>query len=258
MARAILIHWNAAEAGPLLAALRGPEVEAELCIPDGAAGLRPFDAAPPAAFVISLDRVPSRGRDVALFLRQRKATRGVPLVFAGGSTAAVPAIRKLLPDAHYTDWSGIRAVLAAALRETPSAPLVVPKAMAGYAGTPLPQKLGIKPGAAVVLLGAPPQFERQLEPLPEGAKLVRRARDASRVLLFTGSLRDLAKRFETAAAMAADGGGLWVIWPKRASRVQTDLTQAAVRRFGLDAGWVDYKICAVDETWSGLCFARRP
>jgi hypothetical protein len=129
--------------------------------------------------------------------------------------------------------------------------------MAGYSGTPLPKKLGIKANTTVAMLGAPAKFEQKLEPLPEGVRIRRRAVVADRVLLFVDSAERLARAFEEAAASVREGGGLWLIWPKKTSGRKSDLGEAPIRRFGLDAGWVDYKICAVDETWSGLQFARR-
>lgn len=255
MRRVVLIHWKPGEASEGLDRLRRAGVEPQLCKPNGVAGLREFDAAPPHAFVIDLGRVPSQGTAVAVELRRRIGTRMVPLVFAGGEPEKVEKARRLLPDAHFTPWDHIAKALGSALGRAPEAP-VVPGTMAAYAGAPLPRKLGIKPGAVVALVGAPGRFERKLEPLLEGARLTARAREADRVLLFAGSLLDLARRFPAAGGVKP-GGSLWIIWPKQASGVETDLTQAAVRRFGLDAGWVDYKICAVDDTWSGLCFSRR-
>jgi len=76
-------------------------------------------------------------------------------------------------------------------------------------------------------------------------------------LLFARSRADLERRFPAASRAVGEGGSLWIAWPKQASGVKTDLTQAVVRAHGLGEGWVDYKICAIDETWSGLCFARR-
>jgi hypothetical protein len=128
----------------------------------------------------------------------------------------------------------------------------------GYSGTPLPKKLGVRAGAVVTLLGAPPGFERKLGALPEKVRLKRQARGkANLIVLFLKSRAELDRRFPVAARALAEGGGLWIAWPKKASGVTTDLTQATVRRFGLGAGFVDYKICAIDETWSGLLFARR-
>ena len=131
--------------------------------------------------------------------------------------------------------------------------------MAGYSGTPLPKKLGIKPGSGVALLGAPPGFaETTLGALPEGATIREDSRSAFDVgLLFARSKADLARRFPAAARAMADPGALWILWPKKASGVVTDLGENAVRDFGLAAGLVDYKVAAIDATWSGLCFARR-
>ena len=179
----------------------------------------------------------------------------MPLVIAGGLPEKVARIRALLPDAVYTDWDHAGAAIRAAIKNPPARP-VTPGAMAAYTETSLPRKLGITASSAVALLGAPPDFARKLEPLPEGVRILTRG-TADRLLLFTTSLGDLRRRFPTAARRVKPGGGLWIVWPKRGSGVPADLTQAVVRRFGIAAGWVDYKICSVDETWSGLLFARR-
>ena len=138
------------------------------------------------------------------------------------------------------------------------ATIVPASALAGYSGTPLPRKLGIKPDTVVALLGAPEGFEAVLQPLPEDVRFKHSARGAANlILLFVKSRAEMQRRFPAAARCLADGGGLWIAWPKKASGVATDLTQATVRSFGLGAAFVDYKICAIDETWSGLLFARR-
>ncbi len=130
--------------------------------------------------------------------------------------------------------------------------------MAAYSGTPLPKKLRLRSGSLVALLGAPPGFEGKLGALPEGVRLQRQARPRPKVIvLFAKSQRDLARQFPAAARALAEGGALWIAWRKQASGGGTDLQQRAVRAFGLQAGFVDYKICAIDETWSALCFARR-
>ena len=130
--------------------------------------------------------------------------------------------------------------------------------MDGYSGRPLAGKLGIRRDSLVALLDAPAGFERRLEGLPPGVRLARHLRSRPRtIMLFAKSRAGLARRFPGAARALADGGALWIVWPKQASGLPTDLTQRAVRELGLGAGFVDYKICAVDATWSGLCFARR-
>lgn len=128
---------------------------------------------------------------------------------------------------------------------------------AGYSGTPLPKKLGIREKYAVLLLNAPARFERKLEPLPAGAEYVGDAASARVVVLFAASQAELARDFRPLAKALPQKSALWIAWPKKASGVKTDLGENVVREFGLDAGWVDYKVCAIDETWSGLCFAKR-
>jgi hypothetical protein len=128
----------------------------------------------------------------------------------------------------------------------------------GYSGTPLPKKLGIKPGSVLALLGAPEGFDRTLGALPEGVSIRTRARGASDVVvLFAPWRRVLERRFAAAVGILAVGGGLWIAWPKKASGVATDVTESIVRAAGLASGLVDNKICAIDATWSGLRFMRR-
>lgn len=130
--------------------------------------------------------------------------------------------------------------------------------MAGYSATPLARKLGITTGARIALVAAPAGFERSLDGLPERVTLRRQARGPLDVLVFFCTRRsDLEKRFARLANTIELGGGLWIAWPKKASGVATDLTENVVREIGLDAGLVDNKVCAVDETWSGLRFVYR-
>jgi hypothetical protein len=130
--------------------------------------------------------------------------------------------------------------------------------MAGYSPRPLVAKLGIKPGTRVVLLGAPPRYALTLGKLPPGAKLARASRGPqSFVHIFTRARADLGKRLPALARALADEGMIWVSWPKRASGVATDVTEDVVRDIALPLGLVDVKVCAVDDTWSGLKLVRR-
>lgn len=130
--------------------------------------------------------------------------------------------------------------------------------MAGYSGTPLARKLGIKEGALVALLGAPDGFEAELEPLPGGVRLRRRLRrDLDVAVLFVTDRGQLERHFPRAAASLQPAGGLWVAWPRWSSGVATDLTENALRDVGLPAGLVDNKVCAINEAWSGLRFVIR-
>ena len=126
--------------------------------------------------------------------------------------------------------------------------------MAGYSGTPLAKRLGIKPGHAVAVLGlAPASFEAGLE-LPEGAKISRQLRPTPYdvIVLFVERLADLEGRFAKVVGRLHPAGGLWIAWPKQAAKRPTDITDDVVRRVGLAGGLVDNKVCAIDDVWSGL------
>jgi len=130
--------------------------------------------------------------------------------------------------------------------------------MAGYSGTPLAKKLGIKDEQRLALIDAPEGFDTTLGPLPDAVEVRRSARGhADVVVFFTKRRADLERRFPALARAIFPDGGLWVAWPKRASRVATDMTEDVVREVALPAGLVDNKVCAIDETWSGLRVVHR-
>jgi hypothetical protein len=130
--------------------------------------------------------------------------------------------------------------------------------VAGYSGTPLPKKLGIKQGARVATLNAPAGFEATLGELPTGALVAKfRGGPADVAILFVRDRPALAASFLDLAEAIRPAGGLWVCWPKRASGVHTDLDENIIRDYGLQQGLVDNKVCAVDEMWSGLRFVYR-
>lgn len=128
---------------------------------------------------------------------------------------------------------------------------------AGYSGTPLPRKLGIKPGSIVCLVDAPRGFRKTLGKLPPGARMSAQANPRCTLTLWFTRSRAALKRGMHKATTLAVNGTVWILWPKQASGVATDLKEGTVREAGLAAGLVDYKVCAVDATWSGLAFARR-
>jgi hypothetical protein len=130
--------------------------------------------------------------------------------------------------------------------------------MAGYAGTPLPKKLGIVDGTRVALISAPKGFDATLGDLPPGVSLCEQARGHLDVIVFFATRRrELERRFPVFARALLPDGGLWVSWPKRTSGVATDLTESVAREIGLTAGLVDNKVCAIDDIWSGLRFVYR-
>ena len=131
--------------------------------------------------------------------------------------------------------------------------------MAGYSGTPLAKKLGIRDGATVALIDPPPGLDRELDlGLLDGVVVRPQLKGPLDVIVvFVRDLAELRRRFPKAKAALHEKGGLWMAWPKRTSGVATDLTENVVRDVGLSEGLVDTKVCAVDDTWSGLRFVYR-
>lgn len=126
---------------------------------------------------------------------------------------------------------------------------------AGYSGTPLPRKLGIGEGDEVALIGAPERFEDTLGELPDVASLHTDLADDARydvILAFVTQRSELEAELPRLRARMAPACGLWIAWPKRASRMRTDMTDQVVRDVALPTGLVDNKVCAIDDTWSGL------
>ena len=252
-----LIHWNAKEAKPRVAALEGAGYDVIFESLEDQSALARIGEGGAQAVVIDLTRVPSRGRDIGLWIRKQKSIRNLPLVFLGGATEKVDKIETLLPDAVYSDWPKFRSALKRALAKSPTNPVVPDSVFAGYSGTPLPKKLGIKPGFVVALVGAPPEFGQTLGRLPEDVSLRSSGRGKRNLTIcFVRSCKQLDLRIDSLLKVS-EQGHVWIAWPKKASGLSTDLTQTYVRNTGLAAGLVDFKICAIDETWSGLCFALR-
>jgi hypothetical protein len=254
--RVRLIHWKPAEALDKVKNLRsaGYEVSNDAFGPSSFKDMR---ANPPDTVVIDLSRIPSQGRDVGLGIRKYKDTRHVSLVFVEGDRDKVTRIRDLLPDAVYTTWDRVLDGLAQAIAQPLKNPVVPASAMAGYEGAPLPKKLGIKSNAIVYLIDAPEAFEKSIPDLPEGVSFKREIPEHSDLAIwFVKSQEDLDKNINEVKAKVGKGG-LWIAWPKKTSGVSSDLSQTVVRKKGLSSGLVDYKVCSIDKTWSGLKFALR-
>ncbi len=253
-----LIHWHAAEARARAQSLEALGYAVAAGLPPWPVLARQLRETPPAAIVISLDRLPSQGRDVGLLLRRQRATRDVPLVFVGGPPAKIGPIRATLPGAPFTSWRKLGPALAQALAHPrPAAPSDPAGVMAGYAGTPLPKTLGIKPGMTVTLLGAPADFEATLGELPDGVHLTGKVTvRTSLVLWFVHTHREFDHGFSRAVAMGAELP-LWIISPKKGGLFASDLSQSYIRAECLAGGLVDYKVCAIDDAWCGLLFCRR-
>ncbi|MHB8464265.1 MAG: DUF3052 domain-containing protein [Acidimicrobiales bacterium] len=127
--------------------------------------------------------------------------------------------------------------------------------MAGYSAKALPDKLGVKQGMRIAVLGAPDGFE--LTPVAPGVTAGRLRPDLDLVMFFTTKHAELTKRWPALTGSLTPGGSLWVCWPKKSSGRITDMTEDVIRQVALPTGWVDTKVCAVDDVWSGLrCVLR--
>ena len=256
MSRIQLVHWNQTEAREKIALLRragydvGYESRAQSL-------LRALKADPPDAMVIDLSRLPGHGRDVAITVRHNKAIKLTPIVFVGGDPDKVKLIKELLPDAVYTTWRNAAAAIEQTISDPPEVTVIPRSVLEGYAGTPLPKKLGIKTNSKVVLISAPADFEKILGVLPEGAKLVAEKRaDNDLIIWFNRSRRSFEMDIDRIIPLVGQGG-IWIVWPKQSSKLGSDLTQLNIRETCFASGLVDYKICAINDTWSGMRFARR-
>jgi CheY-like chemotaxis protein len=218
--------------------------------PKGPPELKALAADPPDAIVVDLDRRPSDGLVIGIAVRRQPATRHTPQVFAGGEPDKVERVRSILHDARFTDWGGLATQLRTAIERPPSDP-VVPDAMAPYAGASVEQKLGLKGSATVRLIGAPEHFADQIE------EARRSDGQADLVITFARTPAELDDELPVAMESVAEGGSLWVAWPKGGKGARGELTQLVVRERGMAVGWVDYKIASLDDTWSALRFKKR-
>ena len=257
MRRVLLIHLNAAEGTERAKILRAGGYDVSCLLPKGLGFLRDVRREPPDAVVIDLERIPSIGRDIGLAFRISKSTRYVPIVFAGGAGEKVDGIRKLLPDATYSSWPTIGGKLKRAIARRSADPVVPRSIFEPYASTPLLKKLGIKANSSIALVDAPDEFRESIGPLPLGVRLSEKTgRDCDLTMWFVQSSRELNRRIKKIAA-DLDDGLIWISWPKKTSTIVSDLSQVSVRGAGLASGMVDFKVCAIDATWSGLLFKRR-
>jgi CheY-like chemotaxis protein len=256
MPRIRLLHWKAVEAAGLLELLRGAGHQVDYEETFRPALMRQWRESPPDAFVIDLTRLPSHGREIAVALRQSRATRQVPLVFCDGAEEKIAAIRALLPDASYCTRGTLKSTLRKALKNRPQAPVVPKDMMQRYAARTAAQKLGIKAGSKVALIDAPRDAVRALGELPEGVSLGEDEGVADVILTFSQDPASLAAQLSRLRRRAA-AGKLWVLWRKGGSVARGEVTENVVRDHALALGLVDYKVCAVNEVWSAILFAPR-
>jgi CheY-like chemotaxis protein len=211
----------------------------------------------PAAVVIDLSRLPSHGREVAVYLRGSKATRHVPIVFVNGLAEKVAAVREKLPDAVYTTEARLLRDLRRTIQKAPPAPVVPPQMMERYGTRTAAQKLGIAAHTKVALFDPPRDYVKVLGELPEGVSLDEDAAAGCAVTLWF--VRDAAPYQAALPDMRelAAGSKLWILWRKQSAGKPAGITSQVIRESAIALGLVDYKVCAVNETWSALAFARK-
>lgn len=255
MATVRLIHWNGPEGRERKLRLASLGHHVEFDESDGPGLSRILRASTPDAYVIDLSRRPSGGREVAMWLRSAKSTRHIPIVFVDGDPEKVDKLKQLLPDATYTTWPRLERALPKAIARPAADPVVPPSSI--YTGRSTIEKLGVKPGMQVCVINAPKGLAETWKPLPEAVRLTARASSESDLFIaFIRSRRELAAHLDS-LARDVSRQTLWLAWPKKASAIKTDLDGNVVRTTGLASGWVDFKVCSIDDTWSGLAFKRR-
>jgi len=255
MPRVRLFHWRAEEAQPLIAALRAGGYTVDYPGDKANGSWRSLREKQPVAAVIDLTRLPSHGRYVAAALRGTKSLRHIPIVFVDGDPDKVERIRKDLPDAVYTSRSRLISVLN---RVKPLAdPVAAPQMMARTDRTTA-EKLGIKVGSRVALISPPADYACALGKLPKDASLEEEPAEVLPLTLwfvrdpdtYAAELSDIRRRAEKTR--------IWIIYPKQqATRSPSGLTQGFIREAALSVGLVDYKVCSVNEVWTGLLFTLK-
>lgn len=252
-----LIHWHDEEAADLAAELTKHGFSVEAAPRAGPAMLRKLRESKPAAVVISLRRLPSHGREAAQAIRYQKATRQLPVIFFDGAPDKVEKLRQELPGCFFTTWEQLPAVIGEACRQASDLVAAPPSPMEKYAGRPLGVKLGLHPGDTLALVSAPPEVRGRLAYAVEDLTIVAGTGHPCRVLIwFIRSMKEMEDSKKRIAAQSKLSP-VWIAWPKKTSHHGEGPSQQQIRSLGLAIGMVDYKICAIDETWSGLLFKWR-
>ncbi len=250
MARIRLFHWNAEEARPLLTVLQAAghsvDYQERLTSP------RELRGSVPDAYLIDLSRLPSHGREVGVYLRGAKSTRHVPIVFVAGTPEKVEYVRRALPDAAYTPLARVRSALKQAIANPPANPIKASQMMERWGHRTTAQKLGIVKDARVAVIDPPSGYAQAIGELPAGAYFDEDAPAACTITLwFVHGVPDFQAALPSMRKLAAKSK-LWILWRKNK---RDGLDGNLIRAGCIDVGLVDYKICSINETWSGMVFA---
>ena len=231
MTRVLVIHRDTTEATERASRLRALGFDATAYLSLGARGFRGIRQDPPHAILIDLTRLPSYGKAMGVLLRQQKSLGAIPLVFVEGDPDKAALVRAILPDAVYTTWAKAEAAIRGAIRNAPWEALP-PR----DSGTPLLTKLYIGKQSRVAVLYPPDGFE-----LP-GVPTQKQVGEADVVMMFFRSSAALGRELPGLAAMMRKGRRVWVLWPKKASGTDSDLTMVRIRQMARDSRLVDYSV----------------
>jgi CheY-like chemotaxis protein len=254
MARIRILHWKPAESAPLIEACRACGFEVEYDDIPSPALIKMIRRNQPDAVVIDLTRLPSHGREAALAIRRTKYSRHIPIVFVDGEPEKVEALRQWLPDATFCARKQLCSKIKSACANPIQNPVAPPGVMERYGSRTKAQKLGIKEGSTVAVIDPPGDYETVLGDLPEGVQLLENPATVHPVTLWF--VRDpdaflvALRRMRAIAAKTK----LWVVRPKGPKSL---LNENFLRKAANEVDLVDYKICAVDDYWTGIVFARR-
>jgi CheY-like chemotaxis protein len=252
--RVRIIHWRPSEARPLIETCRAGGFEVEYDDIPSPALAKEIRHNQPDALVIDLTRLPSHGREMAMAIRRTKFSRHIPIVFVDGEPEKVAAVRKALPDATFTSRKQLCSRIEAAIARPVANPIAPPGVMERYGSRTKAQKLGIKEGSTVAVVDPPHDYETVLGDLGEGVELVENPAAVHPVTLWF--VRDPAAVLAALRRMhaIAPRTRLWILRPKGP---KSQLNETFLREAGNEVGLVDYKICAINDYWTGMVFARR-
>jgi len=255
MPRVRLFHWRAEEAQTLIVALRAGGYTVDYPGDKANGSWRSLRENSTYAAIIDLTRLPSHGRHVAAEIRATKSLRHIPIVFVDGDPEKVERVRKDLPDAVYTSRSRL---VSALKRVKPLADPVAPPRMMDRTDRTTAEKLGIKSGARVALIDPPADYVRVLGKLPKDASLEEDPDEVLPLTLWFVRDPDVYANGLAGIRRCAIASRIWIIYPKQqAGRSASGLTQGFIREAAISVGLVDYKVCSVNEVWTGLLFTRK-
>ncbi len=250
-ARIVVVHYDPTEAVRLAERVTREGFEGEAYAYRGYTGFRLLRENPPAAVLIDLTAMPSYGKYLGCTLREQKGTRSIPLVFLNGDPRKTAQVRALLPDATFTSLPRLAAAIQKTVSRPPADP-VVPKSDQSAA-----DKLKIRNGSVVALIGAPKGVASSLKPLPAGVRFQSKEAGADVVVTFVKSAAALGRALPDLAKQPRKGRAIFIAWPKKSSESAGDLTMMRIIDMCALYGLAAYKSCAVDETWSALAIAPK-